>query len=125
MPPAATNPPDPAHVATVVDALLDPALEPIVEMVITAGEGTYEARTLDGRVRFVRQDDGYGWRFTETLIEGRNPLGDQALDRFSPLSDERATPWPDRTATSYPFAYEMVAQVFDADAAPDVVCLHT
>lgn len=122
MPPAA---PDPAHVDAVVDALLDPVLEPIVEMVITADEGSYEARTLDGRVRFVRQDDGHGWRFTETLIEGRNPLGDQSLERFSPLSDERATPWPDRTATSYPFAYEMVAQVFDADAAPDVMCLHT
>ena len=64
-------------------------------------------------------------RFTETLVEGRNPLGDQAVDRLSPLADERATPHPDRQRTSYPFAYEMVAQVFDHPAAPDVICQHT
>ncbi|MEJ7585257.1 MAG: hypothetical protein WKF43_14520, partial [Acidimicrobiales bacterium] len=103
-----------------VEALLDPVLEPIVEMVITADVDGYEARTVDGRVRFTWQDDEFGWRFTEQQVEGRNPLGDQATDRFSPLTDEAAHPFPDRTATSYPFAYEMVAQVFDSPSAPDV-----
>lgn len=117
--------PDPQHVATVVETLMDPVLEPIVDLVVTADDEGYEARAVDGRVRFTRTDDGAGWRFTETLVEGRNPLGDQAVDRFSPLADERATPWPDRQRTSYPFAYEMVAQVFDHPAAPDVICQHT
>ena len=105
--------PDPALVDVAVEALLDPVLEPIVEMVITADDQGYEARAVDGRVRFSRTDDGTGWLFDEDLVEGRNPLGDQATDRFSPLADERKAPYPDRTQTSYPFAYEMAAQVFD------------
>ena len=126
--------PDPALVDTAVTALLDPALEPIVEMVITAEKEAYEARTVDGRVRFTRSDgqpggqggDGeHGWVFTDTLVEGRNPLASQATDRFSPLADERDNPWPTRTETSYPFAHEMISQIFDHASAPDVICLHT
>lgn len=115
-------------VETAVKALLDPVLEPIVEMVITADEDGYEARAVDGRVRFTRRDadgDDHGWVFTETVVEGRNPLGQQATDRFSPLANEQATSWPDRTETSYPFAHEMIAQIFDNPAAPDAICLHT
>ncbi len=121
----ASAPPDPNLVDVAVEALLDPALEPIVEMVITADDQGYEARAVDGMVRFRRSDTETGWAFAEELVEGRNPLGDQATDRFSPLDIERAAPYPDRTQTSYPFAYEMVAQVFDHPAAPDVICQHT
>ena len=135
---------DPDAVARVVDALLDPALEPIVELVITAdrANGTYEARAVDGRVRFHREADGRAeggeggegsdsgdgataWRFLDVEVEGRNPLADTATDRFSPLADERAHPWPSRTEQSYPHAHEHIAQVFDHPAAPDVICLHT
>lgn len=122
------RPSDRALVDTAVEALLDPVLEPIVEMVITADEDAYEARAVDGRVRFTRQDgegDDHGWVFTDTEVDGRNPLGQQATDRFSPLAEEQATAWPDRTETSYPFAHEMIAQIFDNPAAPDVICLHT
>ena len=66
-----------------------------------------------------------GWRFVEVEVEGRNPLGDQATDRFPPLDDELANRCPDRTQQAYPFAYEQVAQLFDHPAAPDLVCLHT
>ena len=97
-----STPPDPALVEVAATALLDPVLEPIVEMVITADEAGYEARAVDGRVRFSRADDGTGWSFTEELVEGRNPLGDQATDRFSPLAEERATPYPDRTPDELP-----------------------
>jgi len=116
---------DPDHVDTVVAALLDPVLDPIVDLVVTADVDGYEARAVDGRVRFRRDDEGTDWRFTEILVEGRNPLGDQSTDRFSPLADERSTPWPTRDRASYPFAYEMVAQVFDHPDAPDVICQHT
>jgi phosphonoacetate hydrolase len=121
--------PDPALVERAVGALLDPALEPIVDMVVTAGPGSgeYEARAVDGRVRFRREAAGPGsaWRFVDTLVEGRNPLADTATDRFSPLADERRHPYPSRTVQSYPHAHEHVAQLFDHPAAPDVVCLHT
>jgi phosphonoacetate hydrolase len=121
---------DPDRVATVVDALLDPSLEPIVDMVANraAEGGGYEVRTVDGRVRFRRADGGSGndgSAYVETLVEGRNPLGDTATDRFVPLADERANLWPTRASQSYPHAHEHIAQVFDHPAAPEIVCLHT
>ncbi len=116
---------EPEHVDAVVDALLDAALEPIVDLVVTADHEGYEARAVDGRVRFTRADHGDGWAFTEAEVEGRNPLGDQATDRFVGLGEEVANPYPHRTVNAYPHAYEMVAQIFDHPAAPDVITLHT
>ncbi len=138
--PAASRPagyaaPDPARVQRAADALLDPALEPIVDMVVTTDEEGYEVRAVDGRVRFRREHadggagpagpNGGGWRFVDTSVEGRNPLGDTATDRFAPLEDELAHRWPTRTQQSYPHAHEQIAQIFDHPAAPDLVCLHT
>ena len=64
-----------------LDVLLDDDLEPIVEMVLCRGNGGrgnggYDVRAADGRVRFRRHDDGHGWRFEVEAVEGRNPLGD-------------------------------------------------
>ena len=132
--PAAYVAPDPDRVGRVADALLDAALEPIVDMVVTADGDAYEARTVDGRVRFRREvapadadgeGDGERWRFVDVEVDGRNPLGDTATDRFPPLADELANRWPDRTQQAYPHAYEQIAQLFDHPAAPDLVCLHT
>jgi hypothetical protein len=131
-----TGAPDRDRVERVAAALLDPALEPIVDLVATAGDDGYDVRAVDGRLRFRREpangdggdDDGQGgdrWRYVETAVEGRNPLGDTATDRFAPLADELAHRWPSRTEQSYPHAHEHIAQVFDHPAAPDVVCLHT
>jgi phosphonoacetate hydrolase len=133
--PAGYRAPDPELVARAVAALTDPALEPIVEFVVTADDDGYEVRAIDGRVRFRRQlggdgdgdgnGDGASWQFTEVEVEGRNPLADTAHDRFSPLATERAHPWPTRREQSYPHAHEHIAQLFDHPAAPDLVCLHT
>jgi phosphonoacetate hydrolase len=126
-----TDAPDRERVERVATALLDPALEPIVDLVATSDDGGYEVRAVDGRVRFRREaadgdgDGSGGWRYVETVVEGRNPLGDTATDRFAPLADELAHRWPTRTEQSYPHAHEHIAQVFDHPAAPDVVCLHT
>jgi phosphonoacetate hydrolase len=109
----------------VIAALLDPALEPIVDMVVARDGSCYEARALDGAVRFRRDADGAGQQYTELHVEGRNPLGDTAADRFPTLAAERATPWPTRTQQSYPHAHDQIAQLFDHPAAPDIVCLHT
>jgi hypothetical protein len=107
-------------------ALLDPALDHLVEMVLRrVGEDTYEAAAVDGRVRVRRRPSGTGWAFEELAVEGRNPLGDQATDRFSPLEDERANLYPSRERNAYPHAYEQLAQLFDHPAAPDLVAVHT
>jgi hypothetical protein len=92
-----------------LDVLLGPDLEPIVEMVLrrSPGDGaTYEAAAVDGRVRFDRHG-------AVLDVDGRDPLGDQATDRFVGLTAELASRQPHRTANSYPFGYEQVAQVFD------------
>jgi phosphonoacetate hydrolase len=109
-------------------ALLDPAVGHLVEVVLRSDPDDadrYEAAAVDGRVRFRRRHEGAGWSFEVERIEGRNPLGEQALDRFASLEEERANPFPDRTRNAYPFAYEQVAQLFDSPAAPDLVAIHT
>lgn len=112
------------HRAEVDDALsilLDSALEPIVDMVLTRRDGRYEALAHDGRVVFGRRDDG---TFEELEVEGRHPLADQSTDRFTPLADERAHLHPHRSENAYPFAYEQTAQLFDSPAAPDLCVVH-
>src|SRR5947209_6868192 len=105
-------------VADALDVLLDSALEPIVEMVLVRDGDAVEAHAVDGHVRF----DAAG---TVRSTSGRNPLGDQATDRFVGLDDEVAALHPTRRANSYPFAYEQAAQVFDHPAAPDLCVIHT
>ena len=115
-------------VARAEAALLDPAVERLVEVVIRPNPDDpdrYEASAVDGRVRFRRHAVDGDWSFTVDSVEGRNPLADQATDRFSPLADERANPHPDRESNSYPFAYAQTAQLFDSPAAPDLVAIHT
>ena len=103
--------------------LLDPALEPIVELVVSReSAGRFAARAVDGTVTFERSDDG-GHRVVE--VSGRNPLGDQATDRFADAADELAHLFPHRTENAYPFAYEQVSQIWDHPHAPDLVVLHT
>ena len=124
MRPAGYRAPKPDDVGRLAEALLDPDLERIVELVVTADDESYEVQAVDGRVRFRRSTDDPA-TFEDLDVEGRNPLGDTATDRFAPLADERAHPWPTRTEQSYPHAHEQIAQLFDHPAAPDLVCIHT
>ncbi|MEY2432142.1 MAG: phosphonoacetate hydrolase [Acidimicrobiaceae bacterium] len=101
-----------------LDVLLDPALAPIVEMVLVRDDGAIEAHAVDGMVRFDREGD-------VLEISGRNPLRDQATDRFAGLANELGSLQPDRTSNSYPFAYDQAAQIFDHPAAPDFCVIHT
>ncbi|HZP31187.1 MAG TPA: alkaline phosphatase family protein [Acidimicrobiia bacterium] len=105
-----------------LDVLLDSALDPVVDMVLLARDGAYEARSHDGWVRFRR--DGPA-RFEVVAVGGADPLADQSLERFTPLHDELAHPHPRRSANAYPFAFEHVAQLFDHPAAPDLCVLHS
>jgi len=114
---------DPGAALTI---LLDPALDPIVEMVLVAdGPDTYQALSHNGRVRFRRHAEGTGWTYTVDTVDGHNPLADQATDRFVGVEAERASLWPHRTANAYPFAYEHVAQLFDHPCAPDLCVVHS
>ena len=102
--------------------LTDSALEPIVDMVLLARDGAYEARSADGMVRFRRGDDG-GHEVVAT--EGADPLADQSVERFTPLAEERANTNPHRSENAYPHAFDHVAQLFDHPAAPDLCVLHS
>jgi len=111
-----------------IQVLCSDELEPIVEMVIfSPGADTYEARAVDGSVRARRRrapadgDDP----FEVVAVEGRNPLGEQDPTRFSPLAEELAHRQPDRSANSYPLAFERLSHVFDHPCAPDLCVLHT
>ena len=106
--------------------LLSADLEPIVDMVLRAtGPDSYEAMAHDGRVTFARRSDGNDWTFALTALEGRNPLGDQATDRFAGLDAEAAGRFPTRTTNSYPNGYEQVAQLYDSPDAPDLCVIHS
>lgn len=101
-----------------LDALLSRELEPIVELVARrAGPRTYEALAIDGSVTFSR--DGV------EAVHGRNPLAEQAVDRFAGIDQERANVYPHRATNSYPNAYEVITQLFDHPCAPDLCVVHT
>jgi hypothetical protein len=106
---------------TALEILTDGALEPIVDMVLLARDEAYEARSHEGSVRFRRNDDG---SFQVLDVQGRDPLADQATDRFTPLPDEVLHQNPHRSENSYPHAFEQVAQLFDHPAAPDLCVIH-
>jgi hypothetical protein len=105
-----------------LEVLLDSALEPIVDMVCTARDGTYEALAHDGRVTFRRTADG---AYERISVSGNDPLGDQSTAKFAPLADELANPFPHRSDNAYPHAFDQIAQLFDAPAAPDLCVLHS
>lgn len=110
-----------------LEVLCSGELDPIVEMVVFAvGEDTYEARAVDGRVRFRRRwrPDGTGSYDVED-VEGRDPLANTDPGHLSPLAVEQANVRPDRTANAYPLAHEQIAQVFDHPSAPDLCVIHT
>ncbi len=104
-----------------IELLTDAGLEPIVDMVLLARDGAYEARSHDGMVRFRRADGGY----EVVASEGSDPLSDQSTHRFAPIEEERAARNPHRSENAYPHAFDHVAQLFDHPAAPDLCVLHS
>jgi phosphonoacetate hydrolase len=102
--------------------LTDSALDPIVDMVLLARDGAYEARASDGTVRFRRDERG---GFETLTVEGRDPLTDRSTTKFTSLPDEQAHRNPRRSENAYPHAFEQVAQLFDHPAAPDLCVIHS
>jgi phosphonoacetate hydrolase len=94
-------------------------LEPIVELVVQRlDEERFEARAHDGRAVFTRDGE-------VVELDGRDPLGDQAIDRFAGLDEETAVRFPSRRENSYPFAHASVAQLFDHPSPPDLCVIHS
>lgn len=102
-----------------LEILLDPSLEPIVDMVLTRRDDRYEALAADGRVTFERTESG---DFVELAHEGKNPLADQSTDKFVGLDVERAHLHPHRDANSYPFAYAETASSSTRRPPPTSAC---
>lgn len=107
--------------ATLERALTTPELADRMELALwSPAPDTYRAAAVDGSVLFRRAEDGGRWRFDELEVTGRNPLADQATDRFLGLDAERQHRFPDRVDNSYPYAYDGIAQFFDGAHAPDL-----
>ena len=111
-----------ADVERALEVLLDSALDPIVDMVLTSRDGGYEALSHDGWVRFRRTDAG---RYEVLETEGADPLADQSTGKFTPLAEERAHRHPHRRDNAYPFAFEQIGQLFDHASAPDLCVIHS
>ena len=112
--------------ATLERALTTPELADRMELALwSPAPDTYRAAAVDGSVLFRRVEDGGRWRFDELEVTGRNPLADQATDRFLGLDAERQHRFPDRVDNSYPYAYDGIAQFFDGAHAPDLLATHT
>ncbi len=110
--------------------LLDPALDPIVDMVLTRRDDAYEALTPDGSVQFRRTDgdetrSDAETRWVITAESGRNPLAAQETNKFTPLAAEIAEKHPHRRDNTYPHAFDQISQLFDSPAAPDLCVIHS
>jgi predicted AlkP superfamily pyrophosphatase or phosphodiesterase len=107
-----------------LEVLLSDDLDPIVEMVVLARDGQYEAHSHDGSVTFRRTGGGPdGYERTRTA--GIDPLADQSTDRFAPLDAELASKYPTRAQNAYPHAFDSIAQLFDHPDAPDLCVIHS
>jgi len=123
---AAVAPASPEDLSAVRDralqVLLDPALEPVVELVAWADQEHVYAETRDGACR-LRFDDPSGGR---EVLRGSDPLARQDPLALTPAAAEEADPRPGRARTSYPHAGPRLASLFLLrERAPDIAVVHT
>jgi phosphonoacetate hydrolase len=79
-----------AALATLERALTAPGLADRMELTVWSPTfDTYRVAAVDGSVLFRRVEVNGRWRFDELEVTGRNPLADQATDRFLGLDTER------------------------------------
>lgn len=108
------------------EALTGPDVAELVEMTIHSPcAGEFRASAVDGSVTFRRRAVSGTWSYEVLDVSGRNPLTDQAPDRFLGHQTERDALFPTRVQNSYPHAFDSIAQFFDAECAPDLLVAHT
>jgi len=100
-----------------VDVLCDPALAHVVDLVAYADRSAIVVANADGAARLTASD--------AEVLHGRNPVADQDPLAFTPLTTELADLSPANALNAYPFAYERLASLFSATAAPDIAVVHT
>src|SRR3954453_7202396 len=100
-----------------VEVLCDSSLEHVVDLVDwPEGDAVYVANSA-GTVRLTSAG--------AEVLHGRNPVGSQDPLAFTPLTAELADRSPANEINSYPYAYERLAGLFAAEAAPDIAVVHT
>lgn len=106
--------------------LLDSKFEPILDMVITKSDKeSFLIANSKGKVEFRRFKAGENYQFEILDLEGNNPVQNQDPSYLSKLSDQLNLPYPKNEENSYPYAFENIAQVWDHEHAPDIVCVHS
>ncbi|MCZ7629217.1 MAG: hypothetical protein M5U19_09190 [Microthrixaceae bacterium] len=78
------------------DVLTSPELAELVEMTVRSpAPQEFRAAAVDGSVTFRRNAVAGTWNYEVIDVSGRNPLGDQASDRFLGHLSERDSIFPD------------------------------
>jgi hypothetical protein len=100
-----------------VDVLCDPALAEVVDLVAWPdGDGVVVANA-GGSARLSAAGS--------EVLRGRDPVAVQDPLAFPTLAEELADPSPPNERNSYPHAFERLASLFAAEAAPDLAVVHT
>jgi hypothetical protein len=120
----------------IVALLTDAKAGPETDLVITYRDAAYEVWATRGMIRFQRFYAADGAGFDYRVIEqiGENPIANQDRKALATIDEELAAckasgfpaDEPNRAFiapehTTYPFAYERIAQLFDSPNAPDIV----
>jgi phosphonoacetate hydrolase len=110
--------PDGVMHAAAVEVLCDRSLAHVVDMVTWSTGGAIFAANSEG----AAQMHGPG---SFEILQGRNPIAGEDQLAFTPLEAETADPRPPNARNVYPLAYERLASLFAASAAPDIAVVHT
>ncbi len=100
-----------------MDALLDPEIAHVVDLLLCRRDGEVHAYAQSGSCGFTRE--GLSWS------RGANPLERQSPAAFAPLEAELAAIRPPQNENHYPFAYDNAAQMFEDPRAPDIAVIHS
>lgn len=107
-------------------AALDERLAEVIDLVYyPVDDGVYRIQSREGSVVFSRsrlRDATTEWRVE--AVEGANPVADQRDEALLGADQEQAAGFLDPSSNTFPNAYGQVAQLFDADHAPDLVLQH-
>ena len=109
-----------ARIEAVEQALTDPALGHLIDVVLRRDGDTYHASSARGSVSFTHGPDGTAVVGTT----GSDPFADGDPTRFVGLAAELAAGVPTPEEEARPHAHDEVAQLFDSPHAPDLAIVH-
>ena len=102
-----------------VDALTDPVLAEVVDLVAWPDDGAVVVSNAGGTVRLRPGEP-------DELVEGVSPVANQDPMAFLPYDEECANPSPANAGNAYPYPGERLLSLFsDTARAPDLAVVHT